>query len=59
MLSERRKNIVVPVVLLVGIFIGGVVVLRTQGIGAQILTEGKKCFFLLLQNPMPTPTTTG
>lgn len=51
MLNERRKNIVVPVVLLLGIFIGGVVVLRTQGIGAQVLTEGKKMLFPIASEP--------
>ncbi len=51
MLNERRKNIVVPVVLLLGIFIGGVVVLRTKGIGAQILTEGKKVLFPIASEP--------
>ncbi len=51
MLNERRKNIVVPVVLLLGIFIGGVVVLRTKGIGAAILTEGKKVMFPIASQP--------
>lgn len=55
MLSERRKNIVVPVVLLLGIFIGGVVVLRTQGIGAQVLTEGKKILFPIASEPDADP----
>mgnify|MGYP001618473286 FL=1 len=59
MLSERRKNIVVPVVLLVGIFIGGVVVLRTQGIGAQILTEGKKVLFPTASEPDADPDNDG
>lgn len=59
MLSERRKNIVVPVVLLLGIFIGGVVVLRTQGIGAQALTEGKKVLFPIASEPDADPDSDG
>lgn len=53
--NERRKKIVVPVVLLLGIFIGGVVVLRTQGIGAQMLTEGKKVLFPIASEPDADP----
>ncbi|MBI5913018.1 hypothetical protein HY839_01090, partial [Candidatus Azambacteria bacterium] len=59
MLSERRKNIVIPVVLLLGIFIGGVIVLRTQGIGAQVLTEGKKVLFPIASEPNADPDNDG
>lgn len=59
MLNERRKNIVVPVVLLLGIFIGGVVVLRTKGIGAQVLTEGKKVLFPIASEPDADPDNDG
>lgn len=59
MLNERRKNIVVPVVLLLGIFIGGVAVLRTKGIGAQILTEGKKVLFPIASEPDADADTDG
>ena len=59
MLNERRKSIVVPVVLLLGIFIGGVVVLRTQGIGAQVLTEGKKVLFPIASEPDADPDSDG
>ncbi|MCR4322823.1 MAG: thrombospondin type 3 repeat-containing protein [Candidatus Azambacteria bacterium] len=59
MLNERRKNIVLPVVLLLGIFIGGVVVLRTQGIGAQVLTEGKKVLFPIASEPDADPDNDG
>lgn len=53
--KERRKNIVIPVVLLLGIFIGGAIVLRTQGIGAQVLTEGKKVLFPIASEPDADP----
>lgn len=53
--TERRKKLVIPVVLFLGIFIGGVVVLRTQGIGAQMLTEGKKVLFPIASEPDADP----
>lgn len=53
--NERRKKIVIPVVLLLGIFIGGAIVLRTQGIGAQMLTEGKKVLFPIASEPDADP----
>ncbi|OGD23538.1 hypothetical protein A2Z10_00610 [Candidatus Azambacteria bacterium RBG_16_47_10] len=53
--KERRKKLVIPVVLLLGIFIGGVIVLRTQGIGAQVLTEGKKVLFPIASEPDADP----
>src|SRR3989338_6451967 len=42
MLKQRRNQILVPVVLLIGIAIGGVVILQTKGIGAAILEAGRK-----------------
>jgi len=45
MTKETRNRVLVPTVLLFGIFIGAVVVLQTKGIGAQVLTEGKKLFY--------------
>ncbi len=38
----KRNKVVVPVVLLLGVFIGGVVILQTKGIGAAILEAGRK-----------------
>lgn len=48
-----------PVVLLIGIFIGGVAVLRTKGIGAAMLTEGKKVLFPIASQPDADPDSDG
>lgn len=42
MIHKKRNKSVVPVVLLLGIAIGGVVVLQTKGIGAALLETGRK-----------------
>ena len=42
-----------------GVFIGGVAVLRTQGIGAQILSEGKKIFVPVASDSEADPDNDG
>lgn len=54
-----RNKAVVPVVLIIGVFIGGAVVLRTKGIGATILTEGKKVMFPIASQPDADPDNDG
>ena len=54
-----RNKVVVPVVLIIGVFIGGAVVLRTKGIGAAILTEGKKVMFPIASQPDADPDNDG
>lgn len=50
-----KHKALIPAVLLFGIFIGGVIVLQTKGIGATILTEGKKVFFPIAAEPDADP----
>ena len=57
--ANLRNKVVVPVVLIIGVFIGGVVVLRTKGIGATILTEGKKVIFPIASQPDADPDNDG
>ena len=59
MISFNKNKVVVPAVLILGIFIGGVVVLRTQGIGAQILSEGKKIFVPVASDSEADPDNDG
>ena len=54
-----RNKVVVPVVLIIGIFVGGAVVLRTKGIWAAILTEGKKVIFPIASQPDADPDNDG
>ncbi len=54
-----RNKVVVPIVLIIGVFIGGAVVLRTKGIGAAILTEGKKVMFPIASQPDADPDNDG
>lgn len=54
-----RNKMVVPIVLIIGVFIGGVAVLRTKGIGATILTEGKKVIFPIASQPDADPDNDG
>ena len=59
MISFDKNKVVVPAVLILGVFIGGVVVLRTQGIGAQILSEGKKIFVPVASDSEADPDNDG
>ena len=59
MISFDKNKVVVPAVLILGVFIGGVVVLRTQGIGAQILNEGKKIFVPVASDSEADPDNDG
>ncbi len=57
--SQNKGSMIIPVVLLLGVFIGGVIVLKTKGIGAQILTEGKKIFVPVASDPDADPDNDG
>ena len=59
MISFDKNRVVVPAVLILGVFIGGVAVLRTQGIGAQILNEGKKIFVPVASDSEADPDNDG
>ena len=59
MISFDKNKVVVPAVLILGVFIGGVVVLRTQGIGAQILSGGKKIFVPVASDSEADPDNDG
>ncbi|MBI1754868.1 hypothetical protein HY250_02870 [Candidatus Azambacteria bacterium] len=59
MTKETRNKVVVPAVLLCGIFIGGAIVLQTKGIGAIVLTEGKKILFPIASEPDADPDNDG
>ncbi|MBI3671658.1 hypothetical protein HY249_02590 [Candidatus Azambacteria bacterium] len=51
----KNGNVVIPIVLILGIFVGGVIVLQTKGIGASIITEGKKIFVDPTNDPNADP----
>lgn len=63
--AKRRSNrrvsgkVIIPIVLFIGIFIGVVVVLQTKGMGASVLTEGKKIFFPIASEPDADPDNDG
>lgn len=59
--TNRRVSgkVIIPIVLFIGIFIGVVVVLQTKGIGASVLTEGKKIFFPIASEPDADPDNDG
>lgn len=59
MTKETRNKVLVPAVLLFGIFIGGVAVLQTKGTGASILTAGKKILFPIAAEPDADPDNDG
>ncbi|MEK7452783.1 MAG: hypothetical protein AAB614_00960 [Patescibacteria group bacterium] len=65
MIDEKRKfsiqkgNVIIPVVLILGVFIGGVVVLQTKGIGASLISEGKKIFIPVADEPDADPDSDG
>lgn len=59
MTKETRNKVLVPAVLLFGIFIGGVAVLQTKGTGASILTAGKKVLFPIAAEPDADPDNDG
>ena len=59
MISFDKNKVVVPAVLILGVFIGGVAVLRTQGIGAQILSGGKKIFVPVASDSEADPDNDG
>lgn len=59
MKNKNVNRVAIPLVLIVGIFIGGVVVLRTKGIGAAILSEGKKVFVPVADDPEADPDNDG
>lgn len=52
-------KVIIPIVLFIGIFIGVVVVLQTKGMGASVLTEGKKIFFPIASEPDADPDSDG
>lgn len=57
--NKNINRVAIPLVLIVGVFIGGVVVLRTKGIGAAILSEGKKVFVSVADDPEADPDNDG
>lgn len=57
--NKGINRVVVPLVLIAGIIIGGAVVLRTKGIGAAILSEGKKVFVPVADDPEADPDSDG
>ncbi len=57
--SNQKRNIIIPIVLILGVFIGGVVVLQTKGIGAKVLKEGKKIFIPVAEEPDADPDNDG
>ncbi len=56
---STKGKLVVPVVLVLGIFIGSVVVLKTQGTFANIFNEGKKIFVPVASEPDADPDNDG
>ena len=59
MISFDKNKVVVPAVLILGVFIGGGGGLRTQGIGAQILSGGEKIFVPVASDSEADPDNDG
>jgi hypothetical protein len=56
---STKGKFIVPVILVLGIFIGAVVVLKTQGTFANIFKEGKKIFVPVASEPDSDPDNDG
>lgn len=56
---NRKGKMIVPIVLVLGIFIGAVIVLKTQGTFAEIFKEGKKIFVPVASEPDADPDNDG
>ncbi len=56
---DQKGKVIIPVVLILGIFIGSVIVLKSQGIGATVLKEGKKFFVPVASDPEADPDNDG
>jgi len=55
----NKSKIIIPIVLIVGIFVGAVVVLKVKGIGAEELNDGKKIFVSVASDPDADPDADG
>ncbi len=56
---NNKGKLIIPLVLVLGIFVGAVVVLKTQGTFANIFKEGKKIFVPVASEPDSDPDNDG